>query len=245
MFINGFLLTAFIYQFRFSDVFSFYNNLNKIYLEVPLGITVKEIFTFDLNDIAQNQDAHIIFDHFLTKRFLSFIYTPSKINIQNTPFLCSEDVRIKSQKKSCNFTDNDFYFLSNNKFHGARIEIASFSTTTDYISDDVQVFLESLEIDEEPFTLENFQLDEDTCIYFKSEFDNIDSVKHFSNENDVFFIYLSKSLEKCQANKILEEFEDYFNSETQKIRINLLYENIVTNVHFNYVLDFSREYSFS
>ena len=109
----------------------------------------------------------------------------------------------------------------------------------------MQNFLESLEVDEETLAIDNFHLDKNSCTYFKSEFDNIDSINHFSSENDVFYIYLSKSLNKCQANKILEEFEDYFNSETQTIRINLLYENIVTNVFFNYVLDFSREYSFS
>lgn len=210
-----------------------------------MGITIKEIFTFDIYDIAKNQDAHVLFDHFLTRRFLSFLYTPSNISIQNTLFLCAEDVRIQKNKKPCNFTDNDFYFLSNNKFHGARIEITSFSTATDYISDEVKGFLESLEVDEEFSTINNFLLDDNSCLYFKSEFDDIDSLNYFANENNVFYIYLSKSLSKCQANKILEEFEDYFNSETQKIRINLLYENIVTNVFFNYVLDFSREYSFS
>lgn len=219
--------------------------MNKIYLEVPLGITIQEISTFNINDLAQNQDAHIVFDYFLTRRFLSLIYTPSNINIQNTPFLCAEDVRIKSQKKSCNFTDKNLYFLSNNKFHGARIEISSLSTTTDYVSDVVQTFLEDLETDEKNSAPENYLLDNDTCAYFKSDFEFIDSAKHFVTENEIFYIYLTNSLSKCQAYKILEEFEDYFNTETKKIRINLLYENIVTNVIFNYVLDFNREYSFS
>lgn len=238
---NILCVVSFVMEYQMQDVSYIFSAYESLFYEKNIlpNSNVSSLLTIDALNYEVNPQ--IIKSDFIQTRLLDYVYNPDKNNLDSTFFDIDKHANLSLH----------YYLFSKNRFLGMTIEIIDFQSSPE----DDKVVIQELftnvfpSFDEAKNGKKNENID-DSYITERG----CQQIKLSENEKNQFLfsddstyskiLFFPGNISKCEALNIAFLENEMIGIDNMQISANLYYINPISNIIFNYHIDFRRSFTF-
>ena len=239
---NILCVVSFLMEYQMQDVSYIFSAYESLFYEKNIlpNSNVSSLLTIDAMNYEVNPQ--IIKSDFIQTRLLDYVFNPDKNNLDTTFFEID-----KPQNSSLHY-----YLFSKNRFLGMAIEIIDFPSNPEDDKAAIHELFTNVfpSFDEAKNGKKNENIDDSSYITERG----CEKIELSENEKNQFLffddstnskiLFFPGNITKCEALNIAFLENEMIGIDNMQISANLYYINPISNIIFNYHIDFRRSFTF-